>query len=174
MKNVQFVYECDSGFFAKAIRWFTKFPYNHIASTYDSNDWNTKWVAEAALKGVRAIPDKGRNWRAVVTPTYPEITEHMRQEGHYIGCKYELKAIFIFAIIIVFWKWLKIKIRKPHWKAKDQICSEYMGRVVSRKLPEEVKDPQWTSPRDLFEVFERHPKLFKIEILDDKVKPRGY
>jgi hypothetical protein len=161
LKNIRFAFEKDKGIIPWLIRRLTKCKYNHVAVIYDSVDWEDQWVVEAAFRGVRAIPDKNRKWECIATPMY-DLSEELRSESKYIGEKYELKALFIFAWIILAWRWLKLKVRKPYLKGNRQICSELVAHVVKHIHPEEFKRPQWTSPADLLHFFKNSPH-YKVE-----------
>lgn len=163
MKDVKCVFERDDTFLGRAIRWFTSGRVNHVAVTYRSEDWQSEWVVEALPKGVTCRPVRNRKWAYVVTPK-KDVSKSLRAASDYLDRKYDFKGFFLFAIIILAWRWLRIKIRKPSLSGKAQICSEFATHVILLPvLGPVVDDPQWVHPEELLAICEQHPDFYTVE-----------
>lgn len=155
MKHIQYGYESHKG------------RVNHIAILYHSEDWGTRWVLEALPKGVMCRPDRNRKWTHIVTPKYPAV--HLVQKAEeFVHQKYDFKRFFLFALIILAWRWLKLKIKNPRLSGKSQICSEIAARTLPAALYIELGDPQWVHPEQLLKIQENHPELFTVKKMDRK------
>jgi len=162
MQNVRLCFETGSHFIARAIRWFTKGRVNHVAVTYDGDDFECEMVVEALARGVFLRESRNRTWTYVVTPKYPEAVDHMRATKSYIGRKYDVEGFALFGLIILAWRWFRIKVKKPHLTSKAQFCSEYAAHLAVAKLGPVVGDPQWVSPEKLLEIFEAYPAYYDV------------
>ena len=176
MKNVRYVYEADDNFIGKAIRWFTNGRVNHVALTYDSDDWDTvvdgetkraEWVVEAIPKGTVSRPVRNRKWTHVVTPKYDAIP-YLKAAQEFVDRKYEFKAIFLFAIFILAWRWFRLKLRRPTLAGKAQICSELAAHTVLPILGPAIENPQWVHPEELLLLQEAYPEHFDVRKMDDE------
>lgn len=165
MKNVRYVYEADDSIPGRAIRWFTKGRVNHVAMTYDSDDWEAEWVVEAVPKGTVSRPVRNRKWTHVVTPKY-NAAPYLRAAQEFVDQKYEFKAIFLFAIFILAWRWFRMKLRRPALKGKAQICSELAAHTVLPVLGPEIENPQWVHPEELLSLQEAHPEFYDVRKMD--------
>ena len=166
MKNIRYVYEADDNFIGKAIRWFTKGRVNHVAIMYDSDDWEAEWVTEAIARGrVVARPVRNRKWTHVVTAKYDAVP-YLRAAQEFVDQKYEFKAIFLFAVFILAWRWFKLKLRRPTLSGKAQICSEIAAHTVIPVLGPEIENPQWVHPEELLSLQEKYPEFFDVREMD--------
>lgn len=162
MRKVRIVFEKDKGFMAWLICWLTKGDVNHCAFVYESTDWGVPWVAEAAVKGVRTVPERGRKWQHVFEVLYP-VADDVRAEQKLIGESYDFAGFFLFGWFLLVWRLLKVKLRRPHRNTSGQFCSEFVARVLVRRGFE--LDPQWTDPKVLEDVLRANPDKFK-ELVD--------
>lgn len=163
MKNIRVAFERDKGFFAWLIRKISGYPYNHIFLVYESEEWVGDWAFEAAAAGVRTVPRKERKWLNVYSLTY-DGAPAMRRVQTLIGEKYDFRSLFIFGVFILFWRWFRVKIRRPGSKSKTQFCSELVARVFIEAQEchkTEISDPQWAKPQDIEEIMKKHPDLYK-------------
>ena len=165
MRDVCFTFEADDNFIGKAIRWFTDSDVNHVAAEFGSIDWEATWVVEAIPKGTVCRPSRNRKWTYIVTPKY-DAREHIRAAQDFVDRKYEFKAIFLFAIFILAWRWFRLKWHKPFLKGKDQICSELVSHMVLPVLGPVIEDPQWTDPGKLLRIFQAYPKHYNVRKMD--------
>jgi len=159
MRNIKIVFEHDKGFVERVIRWLTSSDVNHCAVLYDSDDWDSVWVAEAAVKGVRAVPGGYRKWKYVYEVKY-DATKDVQIAQQFIGQSYDFAGFFLFGWFLLLWKLLKIKFRHPLHKTKGQFCSEFLGFIIAQELPEEIPDTQWTTPQELVEICKKHPERY--------------
>lgn len=165
MTNIRYVYEHDGGFVARAIRWFTKGSYNHVAILFESEDWRSNWVLEAIERGVVARPEKKRKWRAIVTPKY-DASNYVRAAARFVGEKYDFRAFFIFAWILLAWRWLRLKVRRPHLSGNAQFCSELCAHTILPVLGNAIEDPQWIDPDTLFKLQCAYPEFYEVKLVD--------
>lgn len=165
MKNVVYVYEADDSIPGRAIRWFTKGRVNHVAIMYDSEDWESEWVTEAVPKGTITRPVRNRKWTHIVTPKY-DAAPYLRAAQEFVDQKYEFKAIFLFAIFILAWRWFRLKIRRPTLSGKAQICSELAAHTVMPILGHAFENPQWVHPEELLSLQEQYPEQFDVRKMD--------
>lgn len=165
MNRVRYVYEASNSIPGRAIRWFTRGRVNHVAITYDSDDWEAAWVVEAVPKGVVSRPVRNRKWTHIVTPKYDAVP-YVREAQEFVDRKYEFKAIFLFAIFILAWRWFKLKLRRPTLGGKAQICSELAAHTVLPVLGPEIENPQWVHPEELLSLQEAYPEHFDVRKTD--------
>lgn len=165
MRNICYVYEADDNFIGKAIRWFTNGRVNHVAMTFASDDWEAEWVVEAVPKGTVCRPVRKRRWTHIVTPKYDAVP-YLRAAQDFVDRKYEFKAIFLFAIFILAWRWLRIKCHRPSLSGKAQICSELAAHTVLPVLGPEIENPQWVHPEELLSLQEKHSEFFDVRKMD--------
>jgi hypothetical protein len=158
MKNIKIVFEHDKGFVERVIRWLTRSDVNHIAVVYDSTDWECPWVAEAAVKGVRTVPERSRRWKYSFNVKYDAIRD-VQGAQQFIGQSYDFTGFFIFGWILLWWRLLKVRIRRPLHPTKGQFCSEFVAQVLLPKVY--FEDPQWVTPQDILEVCRNHKELFE-------------
>lgn len=161
MNNVQVNFETGGSWLARAIRWFTRGRVNHVAITYDSADWKSRWVTEADTPGVIAKPERSRKWTWVVVPKYDAVA-HLQVVQQYIGQKYDFQSFFLWIPILLLWRWLKLKVRKPTMSSKAQYCSEYAAHIAIARLGPVVDDPQWVHPEQLLCIFESAPDDYEV------------
>lgn len=148
MNRIWIVFEKDRGFVPRVIRWLTKSDFNHVAIEYDSDDWNGRWAAEAATKGVRTVPSSKRKWTRRFLVKYPEAKIDLRSTSQFIGEAYDFAGFFLFGWILLFWRVLKLKVRRPWRSTKGQFCSEFVARFIGVQDP--FSNPQWVTPEDIF------------------------
>jgi len=159
MRNIKIVFERDPGFVNRCIQWLTSSDVNHCAVVYDSADWEEPWVAEAAVKGVRTVPQNNRKWKYIYEVKY-DATKDVRAAHQFIGQSYDFAGFFLFGWILLLWKLLKVKVKHPFRKTKGQFCSEFLGFIIAQELPEEIPDTQWTTPQELVEICKKHPERY--------------
>ena len=160
MKNIQIVFEHSTGWAERCIQWFTQSEVDHVAVLYDSDDWDVPWRAEAATKGVRAVPNNPeRKWKYVFDVKY-DAKADVQAAQKYIGESYDFAGFFLFAWILLLWRLLKVKVRRPLHPTKGQFCSEFVANVLKPKVSE-ITNPQWTTPEDLLEICQVRVDLFK-------------
>jgi len=134
---IRIVYTASNTLFGKVIRYLTNSKVSHVMIQYSSDLWGGEWVAEATLPMVCKMPaEKAR--RNVVTEfeclfdAKPAL-HAIRDE---IGKWYDFKLIFGLGFILMLWKFLKIKIRRPLGNSKGDICSEFVAKFYkAAKLP---------------------------------------
>jgi hypothetical protein len=161
--KVWVVFESGKGFGDRAIQWFTRSPVNHVAFEYESMDWDARWTAEAATKGVRAVPSRTRTWSHRFLVKY-DVVDSLRKTSEYIGEKYDYTGLLVFGFFILAWRWFKVKLRKPLYKTKGLFCSEFVCHALKDKLPE-LPEAQWTTPQDILTACSNHPDLFEKELV---------
>lgn len=159
MGKVWVVFERDSGFPAWLVRTVTGFEYNHCAFLYESDDWESLWVAEAATKGVRALPQKKRIWRKRFRVEHPQIWEAMRAEAGHFGENYDYVGLVVFGALILFWKALKKKFHHPLRSFGGLFCSEYLAMVLKR-LGYGDEDPQYVDVHGIWALSVQNPTVF--------------
>lgn len=151
MNKVWIVFERDSGFAAWLVRTVTGFEYNHCAALYESEDWEALWVAEAMHKGVRALPQKKRVWRKRFRVEHPQIWEALRAEAEHFGEQYDYAGLVVLGLLLICWRWLKLRVRHPLRSFSGLMCSEYLAMVI-RRLGIEVGDPQYVDVRGIWSL----------------------
>jgi hypothetical protein len=159
LKRVSIVFYDGDSLVSKAIRWFTKSKVNHTAIVYDSEDWGTEITIEAASNGVIAHKSSRKAKHKYIVSD-PKAFEKLKTITSYLGEFYDYIGIVKFGLLLLWWKLLKIKIRKPLTNTKGQFCSELVARYLISFPNIEIKSPQWTSPGDLLIVCEKNPELF--------------
>ncbi len=162
MSKVWIVFERDRGFSAWLIRAVMGFEYNHCAILYESDDWESLWVAEATTRGVRAVPQKKRIWRQRFRVEDPKIWEAMRAEAIHFGEKYDYVGLVVFGLLILFWKMCKKKLRHPLRSFSGLFCSEYLAMVL-KQLGCAVEDPQYADVRAIWNLCVQNPTQFVEE-----------
>ena len=161
MKTLEIVFEQDNGFVPRVIRWLTRSDVNHVALRYLSEDWTSEWVAEAAARGVRAVPDHGRKWKHRFIVKYNAVAD-VQAAQKYIGERYDFVGLVLFGVFIVAWRWLKVKLRRPMHPTSGQFCSEFVAHMLNPKIP--FPEPQWVTPQDILLVCQDRVDLFqKVE-----------
>jgi hypothetical protein len=162
MKNLQIVFERDSGFVPGIIRTLTSFDSNHVGITYESDDFPGEvWVMEAVTKGTRVIPVKNRKWSRIYQVNCDLVPE-TRLAARYLGELYDFVGLAMFGVLIVVCRWLKVKFFRPHVTFKGQLCSELVARVLNVKFTEAFPSPQWTSPQEIDKFLKEHAEQFKL------------
>ena len=166
MHDLYIVFEKDKGIVPAIIRYLTNSDINHVAIVFYSADWYCPMTFEATTKGVRVVPEGSRYWTheyRINKEIAEDIKDRMTDHRALIGKKYDWLALFLYGWILIFWRWFKIKLKKPLLKAKDQLCSELVARVLWYHIKDLVPqdDPQWVTPQDLLKVCEENPVLFK-------------
>lgn len=163
MKRVWVAFECDEGIGPWLIRKFTKFGFNHVLFIYESEDWKTKWVAESVRNaGVRAVPLlPHRNPKNIFSVKY-DIAKDIIENQEMITRHYSTITLLVIGICIFFANLFRTVIRYPKLDPdpKGEDCSEYLARILQRKFPEEMKDPQWKNPKHLDTFMREHPEHF--------------
>jgi hypothetical protein len=168
MRFVRFAYERTGGFVARAIRWFTKAPINHVAILFHSTDWDGDWVVEAVVeKGLSRVvcrPARGRKWWAVVTPKYDSVP-YLQAAQEFVDQRYDFQGFFLFVPLILAWRWFRLKLKRPALAGKSQICSELATHVALPAVgySKELADPQWVDPWTLYRVQKSLPELFEVK-----------
>lgn len=162
MRNIRYVYESDDSFVSRAIRWFTRGRVSHVGMLYSSADWEGDWIAEALPKGTMCRPVRSRKWAYIVTPKYNAVP-HLQATQEFVDRKYDFKGFFLFAVLILAWRWLRLKLRKPTLSGKDQICSEWAAHTLLPVLGPVIDDPQWVHPEELLKLQEQFPDFFEVQ-----------
>jgi hypothetical protein len=166
MYNIRIAFEYDDTFWGKAVRWFTKGRVNHVAVLYHSDDWKSQWAVEALTKGVVCRPVRTRGWKYIVTPKEPHyVAMYLRDAGQYVGKKYDFQGFFLFALLLLIYRWFRVKLKHPSLTSKAQHCSELAGHVILPILGSS-RDPQWIHPEELLSICEQHPDHFIVEEVD--------
>ena len=163
MKNISIVFERDEGFVAAAIRAVTKYDSNHVAIRYDSDDWGTSWVLEATVnRGAQPFPVRGRKWTHVYQVTaLCDLVPHIQSSETLIGQRYDFLAILLFGWLFAIWDYFKLKLFRPHWTLKGQMCSELVSTILNKQFSGTFESPQWTSPAEISRFLESRPTDFE-------------
>jgi len=126
---VRIVYTASDTLFGRAIRWLTNSKVSHVMIQYTSDLWGGEWVAEATLPKVCKLPAERARHNVVeefeclfdAQPAFHAI----RGE---IGRWYDFRLLFGFGLILLLWKFLKIKVRRPLGNTKGDVCSEFVAK----------------------------------------------
>jgi hypothetical protein len=163
VKNISIVFERDKGFVAAAIRAVTKYDSNHVAILYDSDDWETPWVLEATVnRGAQPFPARERKWtHAYQANPGCDLVPHIQSSETLIGQRYDFLAILLFGWLFAIWDYFKLKLFRPHWTIKGQMCSELVSTILNKQFPGTFEAPQWTSPAEISRFLESHSVDFE-------------
>lgn len=163
--DVRIVFTAKTNWFSRLIRWITNGTVSHVFLEYDSTLWGGRWVAEATVGGVRKVPSyKARKnvvfeYRFLKDPR-PGCTAL----AEYFGNKYDYVGMVGFAVFIVVWRWLHLKIKRPFRSSKAQLCSEFVARwfKASGVPVAAYLDPETTTPQMLYDIcFQSRPGYFE-------------
>jgi hypothetical protein len=159
LKKIYIVFERTNGWIGKAIRWFTGGEVNHVAIMYDSEDWQEQWLVEALERGVFAHKRTNEKYYEVYELCADDAAEAVRGVGKYIGEWYDYIGILGFALVKLWWRVFKRKLKKPFTSSKGQLCSELVARVLQRYV--HIQNPQWVEPNELLKICRSNPQLFR-------------
>jgi hypothetical protein len=159
MNKVSIVFYSGDSVPSKVIRWFTKSTVNHTAILYESQDWGTDILIEAASNGVICHPSS-REPKCEYVILDTKAFSKLKTITDYLGEFYDYAGIVKFGIFLLWWKLFKTKVRKPLNSTKGQFCSELVARYMQSLTGISIKNPQWTSPEDLLKLCKQNPDLF--------------
>jgi hypothetical protein len=163
VNKVWIAFERDKGFPAWLVRKVSGFEFNHVVLVYESNDWDALWVAEAMTKGVRAIPQKKRIWRKRFRIEHPKIWEAMRATSSHFGEQYDYQGLVVIGLLLICWRYLKLKVRHPLRTYKGLFCSEYLAMVLNG-IGKYFEDPQYVDVRAIWAICLKNSETFFEEL----------
>jgi hypothetical protein len=159
MRKVSIVFYNGNSWVSKVIKWFTRSKVNHVALTYDSQDWGGEMTIEAAANGVICHKSTRKpSCEFVITDI--EAFEKIKTIVSYLGEFYDYIGILKFGIVLLWWKIFKKRIRKPLRSTNGQFCSELVARYMQSLPGVIIKNPQWVSPGDLLDICKKNPDIF--------------
>jgi hypothetical protein len=93
----------------------------------------------------------------------PELSDGVRHAFMHLGEKYDYVSLLGF-VPVLFFRWLRVKIKNPLASAKSMVCSEFVVHVDhEHKIPEWAGlDPETTSPEDLLLLCRRQQSFTKV------------
>lgn len=165
MRDVRIIFQKTKGFVPWVIRKVTRSEINHVAFTYYSNDWHRRKIIEAVpIKGVVDRPSDSTG-NIAFKPKY-DIEVDITRFHYLIDVPYDYVSLIGF-LWVLFWRWVRIKVRLPRNTSKRILCSEYNAlvmnsgyqRLYGRPCPG-MADPHWMSPQDLLVFCRQNPDLF--------------
>jgi hypothetical protein len=162
MNKVWIAFERDSGFSAWLVRKVSGFEYNHVAIIYESTDWDALWVAEAMTRGVRATPQKKRIWRKRFLINHAQIWDSLRVNAIHFGERYDYQGLVVFGLLLLCWRYLKLKVRHPLRSYKGLFCSEYLALVLNG-INIKLDCPQFIDVRTIWSTCLQNPDTFPEE-----------
>jgi hypothetical protein len=161
VKNEFIAFERDKGVVAALIRFFIRYDSNHLVIQYDSDDWAATWTLEATTtRGAHTKPMRKRKWTHVYRVNDDALTTEIQASSNLVGEGYDFAAILLFGWIFILWDYLKLKIFRPHWSFKGQMCSELVANILNKKFEKAFEEPQWTSPAAIAKFLDDHPDTF--------------
>jgi hypothetical protein len=163
--DVRLVFTASKTFFGRLIRWLTGGKVSHVFLEYDSSLWGGRWVAEATVGGVRKVSSARARHNVVWEYRAKQDTRVACYSiAKYFGNAYDYAGIFVFAWLIIAWKWLKLKVRRPHRSTKSQVCSELIARwAIAYGAPGTTNwDPEQVTPQMVADIcFRNQAKFFE-------------
>lgn len=163
--EVRIVFTARTNWFSRLVRWFTKSQVSHVFLEYDSSLWGGRWVAEATVGGVRKVPSYKARKNVVFEYRFlGDPRPGCAAIASYFGNKYDYAGIVGFAVFILLWRWLHLKIKRPFTHSKAQLCSELVARWVKESgVPVAAYiDPELTTPQMVYDIcFTSRPGYFE-------------
>lgn len=162
-RDLRLVFTASKTLFGRLIRWFTRGKVSHVFLEYDSSLWGGRWVAEATIGGVRKVPSyKARHNVIFEYRATKAGNAACNSIAKYFGNAYDYINILIFAWFIIAWRWLKLKIRRPHRSTKAQVCSELVARwVIAYGVPGVSGwNPEYVTPQMIADVCAANSEFF--------------
>lgn len=163
--DVRLVFTASKTWFGRLIRWLTGGKASHVFLEYDSTLWGGRWVAEATVGGVRKVPAyKARHNIVYEYQVKQDPRVACESIAKFFGNAYDYAGLFIFGWFIIAWKWLKLKVRRPHRNSKSQLCAELIARwMIAYGVPgTDGWNPECISPQSIADkCFANQPKLFE-------------
>jgi hypothetical protein len=93
-----------------------------------------------------------------------DLTYGLKHAVGHLGEKYDYLSLIGF-LPVLFFRWLKVKIKNPLASPKAMVCSEFVLHVdPDRKILEWQKlDPETTTAEDLLQICERSKSFEELE-----------
>ena len=147
---------------SRLIRWFTNSKVSH-ACIGGINIAGVPVLLGAGAKGV--IPEVRAHYELtdIIVEEYEAEVEddRVRQVVEELNTKYDFAGVFGFGLMILAWRWFRLRIRKPFTSSRAVWCSEF---VMHLRLPAWVgMAPENTSAEELRRLCEQHLAPVKKE-----------
>lgn len=136
---------------SRFIRWFTRSQVSHVG--IGTTLHGVPVVIHADVGGVQVSTRTKFLQRRILHAEYDHIRQpsdlHMSAAVLAIGEGYDYLGLFGFAIVILAWRWLRLRLHNPFASPRAVVCSEFVARALS--VPG-ISDVETVSPQVLLEA----------------------
>ena len=152
------IFSTSSGWISGLIRWFTKSRASHVMIGCEV--MGVSMLMHCTEGGVQFTPRKkwfGDGNKLVAEYTFkPDVSEGVKHATDLLGERYDYLSIIGF-IWVIFWGWLKVKVKNPLASKGAMVCSEFILHVDHKDKIPEWNDLEYetTTPEDLLKACEK-------------------
>ena len=151
------IFSTSSMWTSAIIRWFTRSRCSHVMLGCEV--MGIPMLLHCTDGGVQFTPRK--QWfaenRLVAEYTFkPDISEGVKTATDLLGLRYDYMSLVGF-VWVLFWRWLKYKVKNPLASARAMVCSEFILHVDHKdKIPEwNELEYETTTAEDLLVLCEK-------------------
>jgi hypothetical protein len=159
------VFTATNTLLGRLIRWVTRSKVSHVFIEYPSQKWGGQWALESGAVGVRKVPAERARHDIVFEFECVKIPDRaFKQIGQYVGTRYDVGGLFVFAWAKIVWRWSGRKIRKPLNNTHGQFCSELVSRFfkAANIIDDRLADPELVSPQTIYSICVNKPDMFRL------------
>lgn len=162
--DVRVVFTAGTHWISRLIRWALRSPVSHVYLEYPSGMWGGQWAAEATKGGVRKVPGwKARKHVHTEFVVRFDARPGFEAVGKFLGTEYDYRGAVLLGVLVLAWRWFKVKLRHPFRSSKAQFCSEFVTRFFQASGIPETRDweVEKSGPDRLLRFCHNHPELFQ-------------
>jgi len=158
------VFSTSSSWISRIIMWFTRSKASHVMIGLDV--YGIPMLLHCTSGGVQVTPRAkwfAENRQVAEYRFKPDITEGIKHAFLMLGEKYDYVSLLGF-IPVLFFRWLRIKVKNPLASPSAMVCSEFILHVDHHdQIPEwDVLDYETTTPEDLLVLCEQQKSFQRI------------
>jgi len=160
---VTLVFSTDSSFVARAIRFFTRSRCSHVMIGLELE--GIPVLLHSTAGGVQVTPRRLWFKSNRMVDEYrirPEVD--VRAAAEKLGQRYDYVALIGYALLIVAWRWFRVKVKNVLASPGAVVCSEFvleLDRGGDLIVEWRGLDPERTHAQDLLAICERSPGSFE-------------